>query len=119
MILDMFPRPLRSITAGLLIVLLGILHSGVPSHNHETDTPAAAHDGVQLSAHTHYHGVILLDAAERVPATSAEFSVPAVRLEATPAPTHDRRASHFDAAPLRPSERGPPPAAPRAPPHFV
>jgi hypothetical protein len=115
----MIPRPVRSITAALLVALLGILHSGIPSHSHETDRPEAIQGGVAISADTHSHGVILLDVAERVPATGAQFPLPAVRSEATSAAAPEDRLHTFDAAPLRPSERGPPPAAPRAPPQHI
>jgi hypothetical protein len=119
MIFDMIPRQIRSITAALLVALLSVLHGGMPSHSHETDTPEAIRGGIGISADTHSHGVILLDAAERVPATSDEFPFPAVRIEATVAAATDRTVRGFDAVPLRPSERGPPSAAPRAPPQFI
>jgi hypothetical protein len=119
MIFDMIPRPIRSITAGLLVALLSILHGGMPSHSHETDPPETVQGGIGISADTHSHGVILLDSAERVPATSDEFPFPAVRIEATSAAATDRAVHGFDAVPLRPSERGPPSAAPRAPPQFI
>jgi hypothetical protein len=119
MIFDMIPRPIRSITAALLVALLGILHGGMPSHSHETDRLETVQGGVAISAETHSHGVILLDAAERVPATSVDVPFPAVRLEAAHATAAVRSVQGFDAVPLRPSERGPPPAAPRAPPRFI
>ncbi|CAN5690448.1 hypothetical protein BH23GEM9_BH23GEM9_14540 [soil metagenome] len=115
----MIPRPVRSITAAVLVALLGILHSGIPSHSHAADRPEATQGGVAISADSHSHGVILLDTAERVPATSAQVPAAAVRIEATSAAAPDRAANNFDAAPLRPSERGPPPAAPRAPPQQI
>jgi hypothetical protein len=115
----MIPRPIRSITAALLVALLGILHGGMPSHSHEADRPDAVPGVVAISAAAHAHGVILLDTAERIPATSAEFPVPAVRPDTASAALTERSVDGYDAAPLRPSERGPPPAAPRAPPRFI
>jgi hypothetical protein len=115
----MIPRPFRSITAALLVALLGILHSGIPSHSHETDRPEAIQGGVTISADSHSHGVVLVDAAERLPATGAQFPLPAVRIEATSAAAPEGGLHTFDAAPLSPSERGPPPAAPRAPPQHI
>jgi hypothetical protein len=115
----MIRRSVRSITAVLLVALLGILNSGVPSHSHETDRPAAMHDHATISADSHSHGVILLDVEERVPSTSAQVPALAIRIEATSVVAPDRRLHTFEAAPLRPSERGPPPAAPRAPPQHT
>jgi hypothetical protein len=119
MIRGMIPRPMRSITAAMLVALLGILHSGLPSHSHDTGRAEAIPGEVAISADAHSHGVILLDATEQVPATGAQVPLPAVRIQAPfPAPPA-RGVRSFGAAPLRPSERGPPPAAPRAPPHFT
>jgi hypothetical protein len=115
----MIRGPLRSITAAVLVIVLGILHTGVPSHSHDTDQRDARQDGIAIRADSHSHGVILLDAAERVPATGAQLPVPAVRIDASAAPAPERLVHLFGASPLRPSERGPPPAAPRAPPQLT
>ncbi|MEX1182147.1 MAG: hypothetical protein WEF86_02855 [Gemmatimonadota bacterium] len=101
------------------MALLGILNTGMPSHSHETDRPETTHGDAAISADSHSHGVILLDAAERVPSTSAQVAALAVEIETTFIAAPDRRLHTFDAAPLRPSERGPPPAAPRAPPQLI
>jgi hypothetical protein len=110
---------IRSITAAVLVLVLGILHTGMPSHTHDADRRETGENGVTIRADSHDHRVILVDAAERVPATSPHLPVPAVQVEASAAPAPDRRVHLFGAAPLRPSERGPPPAAPRAPPTLV
>jgi hypothetical protein len=115
----MIRGPFRSITTAVLMMVLGILHSGLPSHSHDTDQRDARQAGSAIRADSHSHGVILLDAAERVPATSAQLPIPAVGVEAFAAPAPERHVHLFGAAPLRPSERGPPPAAPRAPPQFT
>lgn len=115
----MIRRSVRSITAALLVALLGILNSGVPSHSHETDRPSTTHGHATISAESHSHGVILLEATERVPATSAQVPALAVEIETTSVDAPNRRIQTFDAGPIRPSERGPPPAAPRAPPQFT
>jgi hypothetical protein len=115
----MIRESIRSITATVLVVVLGILHTGMPSHSHDTDRREAAEDSVTIRADSHAHGVILFDAAQRVPATGAQLPVAAVRIEASTAPIPDRRVHLVGAAPLRPSERGPPPAAPRAPPQLI
>jgi hypothetical protein len=115
----MIRGPIRSITAAVLVLVLGILHTGMPTHGHDTVQPDEPGDGVTIVADSHSHGVILVEAAERVPATGAQLPVPPTRIAAAATPTPDRRVHLFGAAPLRPSERGPPPAAPRAPPQFI
>lgn len=115
----MIRRSNRSITAALLVALLGTLKTGMPSHSHETDRPETTHGHAAIGADSHSHGVILLDAAERVPSTSAQIPALAVEVRTTSVGAPDRRLHTFDAAPLRPSERGPPSAAPRAPPQLI
>jgi hypothetical protein len=115
----MIPGAVRSITAAVMVLVLGILHSGMPSHSHDSDERDARQVGVTVHADSHSHGVILLDAAERVPAPAAQLPVPPVRIEASPPAAPDHGVHLFGAAPLRPSERGPPPAAPRAPPQLT
>lgn len=118
-ILQMIRRSIRTMTAALLVALLGILNSGVPSHSHETDGPATRNGHATISAESHSHGVILVEASEQVASTNAQVAVLAVEFDTTAVDGPDRRLQTFDAAPIRPSERGPPPAAPRAPPQFI
>ena len=115
----MIRRSARSVMAALLVALLGILNTGLPSHGHEIDRPATTHGHAAISADTHSHGVILIDAADRVPSMSAQVPAAAVGIDAAAVAAPDRRLQTFDAAPLRPSERGPPQAAPRAPPQLI
>jgi hypothetical protein len=110
---------IRSTTAAVLVLVLGILHTGMPSHSHDTDQRDARQEGIAIRADFHSHGVIVLDGAERVPATSAQLPVPASRMEVSAALAPEGLVHLFSAAPLRPSERGPPPAAPRAPPQLL
>lgn len=119
MFLDMIRRYVRSTTAALLVVLIGILNSGMPSHSHESEQHEASQGHVTVSADTHSHGVILLDAEERVPSASAQVPALAIRIETTSVVAPDRRLHTFETAPLRPSERGPPPSSPRAPPQII
>jgi hypothetical protein len=115
----MICRSARSITAALLVALLGILNTGMPSHSHETDRLETARGHAAISADSHSHGVILLEAAERMPSTTAHLPALVVRIDITSIAASDRSHQTFGAAPLRPSERGPPPAAPRAPPQLI
>jgi hypothetical protein len=115
----MIRRSCRSITAAVLVLVLGILHTGMPTHGHDTAQPEVPGDGVTIVADSHSHGVMLVEAAERVPASGAQLPAVPTRSAAVATPTPDRRVHLFGAAPLRPSERGPPPAAPRAPPQFI
>jgi hypothetical protein len=114
----MIRRSVRSTTTALLLVVLGTLNTGLPSHSHEPDECRAC-GNVAVSADVHSHGVILVDAAARVPATHVQLPALASRIDALPADPPARRVRTCDAAPLPPSERGPPPAAPRAPPQLV
>jgi hypothetical protein len=115
----MIRRSARSVTAALLVALLGILNTGMPSHSHETDRPDTTYGYAAISADTHSHGARLLDAAERVPSTSTQVPAIAVGIDEASVAAPDRRLQTFHAPPLRPSERGPPPAAPRAPPQLI
>jgi hypothetical protein len=119
MIPTMIRGTVRAITAAVLVMVLGILHTGMPSHSHDADPRDASQDGVAIRAESHSHGVILLDGAERVPAVGAQFPVSVVRIEASSPAAPDPGADVFGTAPLRPSGRGPPPAAPRAPPKLT
>jgi hypothetical protein len=110
----------RSVTAALLVALLGTLNTGMPSHSHETDRPETQ-GYTAISADAHSHGVMLLGAAERerVPSTSTQVPAIAVGIDAALVAASERRLQTLHAAPLRPSERGPPPSAPRAPPQLI
>jgi hypothetical protein len=115
----MIRRSVRSTTAALLVVLIGILNTGMPSHSHESDEREASSGHVTVSGDSHSHGVILIDSEERVPSPSVRVPALAIRIETTSITAPDRRLHTFEAAPLRPSERGPPPASPRAPPQLI
>jgi hypothetical protein len=111
-------RSIRSLTAAWLIVLLGVLHTGLPSHSHEIDAPDAG--GVQvLRAEHHAHGTLLVEQAERVQATAVQLAAlpAAVERAAAQAPVRTHIAVHR--TPVRPLGRAPPPAnASRAPPRY-
>jgi hypothetical protein len=115
----MIRRYARSVTAALLMALLGILNTGMPSHSHETDRPETTPGYALISADFHSHGVTLVDAADRVPSTSTQAPAETVGIDAASIAAPDRRLQTFHAPPLRPSERGPPPSAPRAPPQLI
>jgi hypothetical protein len=107
---------LHGVTAAWLMVLLGALQTGLPSHDHPVD-PAGAAAGYVLRADHHTHGVLLIEQAERLQSAPVELAllpstVPPAELPGrfwAPAAGHTQL--------IRPSGRAPPPwHAPRAPP---
>jgi hypothetical protein len=106
-------RPFHATALGLL-ALMGALSTGLPSHHHRDSGPADA-DLRLVSADHHSHGTQLVEQDERAPsntlqmvtgiASDVDFAAPAA-LSVTPTPTRV----------IRPTERAPPPGAPRAPP---
>jgi hypothetical protein len=111
-------RTIRCLTAAWLIVLLGVLHTGLPSHRHEVDPPAAA--GVQvLRADHHAHGTLLVEQTERVPSTAVQLAAVPVAEERAALRASVRMHTAVHVAPVRPLGRSPPPAnASRAPPRY-
>lgn len=108
--------PLRSVTATFLLALFGVLGTGVPSHHHEAPAP---NEGLELLAADHHsHGTELVEQKERAPSGGPHIAtahpVDVLLTPATDAPVEIRGADL-----LRPTERAPPPGAPRAPPHSV
>jgi hypothetical protein len=108
--------PFRSATAACLLALLGVLGTGVPTHHHEAPAPS---EGLQLLAADHHnHGTELVEQDDRAASGGPHIAAaPAVGVMPTP-PTEtpvDTRNPDL----LRPTERAPPPGAPRAPPHSV
>jgi hypothetical protein len=113
-------RSIRSVTAAWLVMLLGVLHTGVPSHSHATDQSGDAGAGQVLRAADHAHGTQLVDQAERVQSTGIQLAaVPwTVDREVLRAPARMHAAVHN--TPLRPLGRAPPPRnASRAPPRHI
>lgn len=93
---------------------MAALSTGLPSHHHRDSGPADA-DLRLVSADHHSHGTKLVEQDERAPsgtlqmvtrvASDVEFAAPAL-FSVTPTA----------ARVVRPTERAPPPGAPRAPP---
>jgi hypothetical protein len=111
-------RSIRSVIAAWLIVLLGVLHTGLPSHSHELD-PSGIVTGDVLRADHHSHGVALVEQTELIqPPPLQHPALPAAaKREAFPAPVRSLTAEHTPL--ITPSGRAPPPwHAPRAPPEI-
>lgn len=110
------PGPLRSVTAVCLLALFGVLGTGVPSHHHES---ALVKEGLQLlTADHHSHATELVEQDERAPSGGPHIAAaPAAGVMLTP--PVDNPVEAPDAGPLRPTERAPPPGAPRAPPATI
>jgi hypothetical protein len=112
------PTPVRSITAGFLVALLGALGTGLPSHHHEgpKSTPGSAHQLV--AADHHSHGTQLVEQAERTPAGPLQLPALAGAVaRVVPVATTAVDAPEQDVP--RPMERAPPPDDARAPPSAV
>lgn len=109
------PKLLQSATALCLLVLLGALGTGLPSHSHASGDTAVDRDAHVVAADHHSHGTQLVEQDERAASVGPQLAVlqavteivpPAVVMAVQTAPTER----------LRPMERAPPPGAPRAPP---
>jgi hypothetical protein len=111
-------RSLRSLTAAWLVVILVVLHTGLPSHSHEFERPESAGDHPLIRAEHHHHGTQLVEQAERVQSAPVHLAAtPLTRAGVTLSTV--RYNSAYRNTPLRPLERAPPPGAPRAPPQFI
>ena len=96
----------------LLLLILGALATGLPSHSHG----GAGYEFVELVAPDHHgHGVILTEQTDRVPTIAVLFAVPAGTIRLA-----DRPLAVASAVPPHqgdlPNERAPPSTSPRAPP---
>lgn len=114
----MYPRSLRSATATWLILLLGVLHTGLPSHSHHSERPDLAPDHQLVSADHHSHGTILVEQAERVQSSPVQLAVTPPSLDGVDFFAAVHRLASDQPTLLRPSGRAPPQGAPRAPPQY-
>ena len=110
-------QTLRSATASCLVVLLGALGTGLPSHHHEG--PARHADGHHtVDANHHSHGTLLIEQDDRVQSAPPQLATASeVALGIPLLITRAISGALRDAAP--PKERAPPPGAPRAPPRSL
>ncbi len=72
----------RSLTATWLVLVLAVLHSGLPTHSHRVDPPAALADEQVQSADHHSHGTLLLEQTERVQSTPVQLPALSSAIEA-------------------------------------
>jgi hypothetical protein len=108
----------RSVTAACLVLWLGVLHTGLPSHGHDVERTDVAADHPAVGADHHGHGTQLLEQAERVQSAPVQLVATPTTIEHVTFPTVRYTAAHHT-TPLRPLERAPPPGAPRAPPLVI
>jgi hypothetical protein len=98
--------------SGLLLLLLGALGTGLPTHSHGIDEG----DLDELVAPDHHdHGVVLTDQSERIPTLADAFAVGATAAALATLPivgSIQVRPLHRDP----PHERAPPSNSSRAPP---
>ncbi len=112
MIPAMRRSPSQRLLSGLLLLILGALGTGLPSHSHRV----AGDDRQQLVAPEHHdHGVVLTEQTDRMPTGPTSLAVLAetTALADPPvviAPDVVRRELNL------PRERAPPSNSPRAPP---
>lgn len=107
--------PLRSVTALCLLVLLGALGTGLPSHAHPRGNGLADPDSHIVDVDHHSHSTQLVDQDHRAPSGGQQVAVVAavvVAFEPPVGPVVEADDTHV----LRPMQRAPPPGAPRAPP---
>ena len=109
-------RTSRSWTALSLVILSGVLSTGLPSHHHREQADVSDDAETRLVAGDHHdHGTRLVEQDDRVPvggpqmAAAVERSVVFVE---SPFVSIPRAGVEV----VRPKERPPPPVAPRAPP---
>lgn len=101
-----------------LVAVLGVLHTGLPSHSHEVERSEAAGDQHRIGADHHQHGTQLVEQAERVQSAPVHLAVPPLTAAGVIFPTVKYTSAYYG-TPLRPLERAPPPGAPRAPPQLI
>lgn len=106
---------LQSATAVCLLVLLGALGTGLPSHSHASGETPVDRDSHVVAADHHHHGTQLIEQGERAPSVGPQFGV-SYPAAVTLAPTVVAVVESAQTDLLRPMERAPPPGAPRAPP---
>lgn len=98
----------------MLLALSGALSTGLPSHHHGDAGPGNAFVSVASADH-HSHGTQLVEQDERTPSATLQMAVASrsdIELPAPPTAT----VAPVAAGAVRPTERAPPPGAPRAPP---
>ena len=96
----------------LLLLILGALATGLPSHSHRVP----GDDFVELVAPDHHgHGVILTEQTDRVPTIAVLYPVPAGTIRLVDRPVLVASAAPPPQGDL-PNERAPPSTSPRAPP---
>jgi hypothetical protein len=101
-----------------LVAVLGVLHTGLPSHSHEVERTEAAGDHPSIRADHHQHGTQLIEQAERVQSAPVHLDAPPFTPAGVTFPTVNYTGA-YHSTPIRPQERAPPPGAARAPPQFI
>ena len=96
----------------LLLVLLAVTNTGMPSHNHWDDA-----EGPELaSADHHSHGVLLVEQPERLTTSIGVAFIPAPAAEVARGEAGPAEPVPENGPILPPHDQAPPPAQPRAPP---
>ncbi len=96
----------------LLLLILGALGTGLPSHSHRV----AGDDVLELVAPDHHgHGVILTEQTDRIPTVAGSYALPAGTTKIADRPVLVATADPPSQGDL-PHERAPPSTSPRAPP---
>lgn len=113
-----FLKFLQSATALCLLVLLGALGTGLPSHSHVDREVPAGQDSQVIAADHHSHGTQLVAQDDRAPSGGPQLAEPPAGTAATVSAVVPAVQPPQADAP-RPMERSPPPGAPRAPPFAV
>jgi hypothetical protein len=114
----MIRRSFRSLTAACLVLWLGVLHTGLPSHSHDVERTDLTADHPAVGADHHGHGTQLIEQGERVQSAPVQLVATPNTIQHVTVPTVRYTAAHHT-IPLRPLERAPPPGAPRAPPLVI
>lgn len=99
----------------LLLLILGALGTGLPSHSHGVSVD----DVIELVAPDHHgHGVILTEQTDRIPTVAVPHAMPAGTTTIADRPV---LVASLDPTPQGdlPQERAPPSTSPRAPPLSV
>ena len=112
MILAMRRSPSQRLISGLLLLILGALGTGLPSHSHGV----AGENSPRLVAPDHHdHGVVLTEQTDRIPAGPTSLAVLTETTALADPPvvlTPDLVHRELNL----PRERAPPSTSPRAPP---
>lgn len=97
---------------------MGALSTGLPTHHHDRSDRVSRPDVVAIGADRHAHGSVLVEQGDKLRTDTPPLAVASFAIEdIAHAPTV--RPVGIATEAYHPTERSPPPSAPRAPPYLI